>query len=134
MLKKIGVVIGVIIIIGAVGMGLMIYRLNGMASKIKCEETNIVKIDLKKIPDGDYSGSYGDFVVSAKVKVTVKNHRISDVVIMEQSCGKGYNALNTVDRIIKAQSPKVDAVTGASNSSKTIMIAVYRALKQGIKK
>ena len=49
--------------------------------------------------------------------------------IKEQNCGQGYGARGTIDRIILKQSPKVDAVTGASSSSRCIMIAVDQALR-----
>ncbi|MGB7055012.1 MAG: FMN-binding protein [bacterium] len=46
----------------------------------------------------------------------------------EQRSGPGYEALETIDRIIGAQSPNVDVVSGATGSSKSIMIAVQNAL------
>jgi uncharacterized protein with FMN-binding domain len=99
-----------------------------MASTIKSQCEIISPINLAKVADGVYEGSFGDFVVSAKVAVTVKNHRIAQIKILDQSCGPGYEALDTVNRILKAQTPKVDAVTGASSSSRSIMIAINRAL------
>ena len=39
-----------------------------------------------------------------------------------------YEALDTIDRIIEAQSPKVDTTSGATGSSLCIQAAVYRAL------
>lgn len=133
MIRKIGVVIGFVIVIATVGLGIFVYNIAGMAQRIGNEEVNVTKVDLKKIADGEYLGSYGDFVVNTSVKVTVKNHRIDKIIITKQDCGPGYDAKDTVGRIIKAQSPKVDVVTGASSSSRTIMIAVYRALKQAVK-
>jgi len=48
--------------------------------------------------------------------------------MLEQQSGPGYGALEILDRIVEGQSPRVDVVSGASGSSKAIMIAVYRAL------
>lgn len=69
-------------------------------------------------------------MVSVNLEVTVKDHRIVEIDIKEQDCGPGYEARETVDRILEAQSPRVDAVTGATGSSMCIMIAVHRALRQ----
>ncbi len=72
--------------------------------------------------------SFGDFLVSVSLDVTVSDNRITDIVIVEQNGGPGYEALETLDRILEAQSPVVDAVSGATGSSRCIMIAVYKAL------
>ena len=42
--------------------------------------------------------------------------------------GPQYDAKDMTNRIVAAQSPKTDAVSGATGSSKVIMIAVYDAL------
>ena len=129
MLKKVLMVCGIVILLIIITGGVMFYRLNNMAYKFKSDLAKVTSLDLSKIKDGVYSGSYGDFVVSVSLDVTVKNHKITQIVIKDQSCGKGYDARGTIDRIIKAQSPKVEAVTGASSSSRSIMLAVDRALR-----
>jgi len=129
MFKKIGIVIGVIILIIILAGGVMIYRLAGMVHHFEQEIAKATSLDLSQIKDGTYPGSFGDFVVSVKLEVTVKNHKITRINIKEQNCGQGYEARGTIDRIIVAQSPKVDAVTGASSSSRCIMIAVDQALR-----
>jgi len=45
-----------------------------------------------------------------------------------QHCGPGYEAKEVLDRIVAAQSPQVDVVTGATGSSRCLMAAVHRAL------
>ncbi|MFA5113030.1 MAG: FMN-binding protein [Candidatus Margulisiibacteriota bacterium] len=128
MLKKLGIVLGIILLVIICLAGVFYLRAQSMASNIKHQYASIKPLDLAKVTDGVYAGSFGDFLVSVKVQVTVKRHRIAEVKIMEQKCGPGYEALDTTNRIVKAQSPKVDAVTGASGSSMAIMIAVNRAL------
>jgi len=129
MLKKIGIIFGIILLIVVIGFGILVYRLAGMAHNIEGELNRVAAVNLKTITNGTYYGSYGDFIVASSVEVVVKNHKITSIKILDQNCGKGYEALGTIDRILKAQTPKVDAVTGASYSSRTIMIAVGRALK-----
>jgi uncharacterized protein with FMN-binding domain len=85
-------------------------------------------VDLSQLADGDYDGEFGDFLVTAKVRVKVANHRIESIKVLDQRCGPGYEALPVLDRIVAAQSPKVDVLTGATGSSRCLMAAVYRAL------
>jgi len=128
MLKKIGIIVLVVILLAAVGFGLLLFRLKGMANSIEGQVNALGDINLSKISDGTYTGSCGEFLVSTTVAVEVKHHQITKITVKKQLCGQGYEALETIDRIIKAQSPKVDAVTGASTSSRSIMVAVHRAL------
>jgi uncharacterized protein with FMN-binding domain len=133
MLKKVLVILGIVFFVIVIGFGILMYRLTNMAQTIESELNKVTGINLTKVADGVYAGSFGDFVVFSSVEVVVKDHRIDKIVITDQKCAQGYEAKDTVDRIIQTQSPKVDAVTGASSSSRTIMIAVDRALRQGIK-
>jgi len=103
--------------------------------KIRCDrmvkvfaETEVAAVDLYSVPDGVYTGTFGEFLVSATVEVDVEAHHITGITVVDQHCGSGYRALETIDRIMAAQSPLVDAVSGATDSSRCIMIAVYRAL------
>jgi uncharacterized protein with FMN-binding domain len=91
-------------------------------------DAEVTPVDLTQIDDGVYTGAFGEFLVSVELKVTVENHRITCIDIVDQHCGPGYRALETMDRIMAAQCPLVDAVTGATGSSRCIMIAVHSAL------
>lgn len=89
---------------------------------------NISNIDLSKIPDGTYAGSYGVTFVEAEVKVTVKDHKITGIDIVKHKNGKGAPAEVITDRVVKAQSLDVDTVTGATSSSKVILKSIENAL------
>jgi len=122
-LLKIMVVIVGILIVGGV---LFKLRYDRMVRTFRNE--TVEAVDLRQIEDGSHTGSFGDFLVSVSVDVTVSDSRITAIEIMDQSSGPGYEALETVDRILEAQNPMVDAVSGATGSSRCIMIAVHRAL------
>jgi len=122
LLTILAIVIGILIIAG----GIFKIRYDKMVRVFREEEIGMV--DLQQIEDGVYSGSFGDFLVSVTLDVTVTDNSITDIEIVEQNCGPGYNAEETVDRILEAQNPYVDAVSGATGSSRCIMIAVYKAL------
>ncbi len=126
--KKILIGAGVILIVIIVAITLFSMRYRKMVQRIEAEK--IESIRLESIEDGTYNGSFSEFLVSIDLNVTVKDHRITELEVLEQSAGPGYEASETLDRIKAAQSPEVDAVSGATGSSKAIMIAVYNALKK----
>lgn len=132
-LKVVSIVVAVILVAGIAAVVAFRARYNKMSANMMSEYDKITKTNLAKIPDGVYEGSFKDFLVNVSVAVEVKNRRIRSVSIKKQFAGKGYEALDTTDRIVKAQNPKVDAVTGATGSSKGIMIAAHRALRSAKK-
>jgi Uncharacterized protein conserved in bacteria len=96
--------------------------------KEKVANLNISNVDLTKIPDGTYNGSYGVTFVEAEVKVSVKEHKITKIDLVKHKNGKGAPAEVIPDRVVKAQSLDVDMVTGATSSSKVILKAIENAL------
>jgi len=124
--KKILIVLGIfLILIIAFGVAFF-FRARQMVKRI--ESVEIMDVDLTQIANGVYTGEFGDFLVDVQLEVTVKDHKIEKIEIIKQRSGPGYEAIETVDRIIDAQLPKVDVVTGATGSSRSIMIAVQSAL------
>jgi uncharacterized protein with FMN-binding domain len=96
---------------------------------MKPAEVSLHTPDLKKLPDGQYTGSYKIFPVSAAVRVTVKEHRIVSIDILSHFNGKGKEGEKVTGRVIALQSVEVESVTGATYSSKTILKAVENALE-----
>ncbi|MCD4706803.1 MAG: FMN-binding protein [Candidatus Sabulitectum sp.] len=126
MKRKILIAVAVLFVaVAATGLWYKI-RLNEMYNTFESEQ--ITDIDLGSFENGEYTGDAGDFVISVRLSVTVENHCITRIDILNQSGGKGYEAHEILDRIIEAQSPDVDVVTGATGSSRCIMIAVRNAL------
>ena len=98
-----------------------------------CAATPIIgePVDHLKLKDGIYEGSYKGGPNRASVKVTIKHHSIVDIEIIEHQAWKGKKAeMPIVERIIASQSTKVDAVSGATNSSRVIMNAVHKAIEK----
>lgn len=89
----------------------------------------INNVGLSKISDGKYIGSYDVNLISAKVSVTVKNHKIENIDLLEHKTDRGKPAEVIPDMVVKAQSLQVDNISGATNSSKTILKAIENALK-----
>jgi uncharacterized protein with FMN-binding domain len=114
---------------------LLVAVAGGVIFKIKIDqmmkyfaEYPLKNADIQTIADGTYRGSFGKFVVAADLEANVKQHRIVDIKIISQKCGKGYEAKKILDRVLQAQSLKVDAIAGATGSSRCILIAIDRAL------
>ena len=84
--------------------------------------------DLK---DGTYDGSARNGPVKVKVEITIADQQITDIDLIEHRTWKGGIAEGTIpNRIIAAQSTKVDAVSGATMSSVAIMNAVEDAIQK----
>jgi len=102
----------------------------------KPEETNHVSgFQGGAYPDGVYTGSAKGHNpdVPIEVEVTVKDGKISEVKVTGQAdtprvAGPAIEAIPAA--IVAANSPDVDAVSGASNTSRGIMNAVRNALGQ----
>ncbi|MBN2586093.1 MAG: FMN-binding protein [Candidatus Fermentibacteraceae bacterium] len=126
--KKVLKILGIIVFLLIIAAAFFKFRYDKMVRTIEAQ--TVEDVDLGSIDDGIYSGSFGDFLVRVSLDVTVSGGRITDIRITDQQCGPGYEALETVDRILEAQSPAVDAVSGATGSSRCIMISVARALAE----
>jgi len=99
-------------------------------SSYQKEVRNIVisDIDVSNIPNGNYVGEYDVEYIYAKVEVVVKDGEINEIKILEHRNERGGQAEKITDDIINKQKINVDAVSGATNSSKVIKKAVEIAL------
>ncbi len=124
--KGIRIVLGVLfvlmilLIIGKVVLGNMVRRIR---------ELPVAMPDLSVVSDGNYVGEYTAGPVHVKVEVVVRQHQITEIVIRQHDNGLGSAAESIVGDVIAAQSLNVDAVSGATVSSKCILKAVEDALR-----
>jgi uncharacterized protein with FMN-binding domain len=98
-----------------------------------CASTPVIggPVDPAKFADGTYEGSYRGGPNKAIVEVTIKDNAIVNIKIIQHQAWKGKKAEETiVERIIARQSTRVDAVSGATNSSHVIMNAVQLAIEK----
>jgi uncharacterized protein with FMN-binding domain len=93
------------------------------------------KFELGQLKDGVYRGVYRNGPNKAVTKVTVCGGKIVGVELIEHFASwKGKEAEKIIpQRIIEQQSTRVDAVTGATNSSRVIMNAVQKAIEEAHK-
>ena len=101
-----------------------------------CGQTPIngAPIDHARLEDGSYEGSYRGGPNKASVRVTIENGKIVNIDILQHQAWRGHIAeAAIIERIIDQQSTKVDAVSGATNSSRVIMNAVQVAVEKAYK-
>jgi len=91
-------------------------------------------VDMARTADGTYYGETDAGMVYVKVAVTVENHAINSIEIIEHRNGRGAKAESITGDIIAHNSIIVDDVSGATLSSKAIRCAVGKALKQSFEK
>jgi len=93
-------------------------------------------VNISRIPDGVYAGSAGSWPNKAEVRVTVREGRMTGIELVRHwASWIGRKADPVIpERIMEKQRADVDAVTGATNSSRVIMHAVYDALEQAVRK
>lgn len=93
------------------------------------------EVNLNEIPNGEYVGSCDVGLISATVNVDIEDGRIENIDLVKHKNGKGKAAEGIVGDIVQQQKIDVDAISGATNSSKVIKKAVENALessKEGV--
>ncbi len=88
----------------------------------------VASIDFSLLRDGSYRGSYETSLVKADVEAAVADGRLARLSITRHECGLGKPAEKIVDRVLEKQSLQVDAVSGATYSSRVILKATELAL------
>ena len=104
---------------------------------VSCSSTSLAEIeaslpDMQGKPDGVYRGNYDLSGAPVKVilDVTVQNENIVAINIVKHIRSPiGKKAEKITGTIIEKQSLNVDAVSGATGSSKAILKAVENALQ-----
>ncbi len=136
-MKKKHVIIAIICIAVVIG---GYYGIKGIRSLIdlktyqkQVNDITISEVDLNKVPDGTYTGKSDVLWVGAEVKVTVKDHKITAIDLVNHRNERGAKAEVLPEKVVEAQSLKVDIISGATASSKNILKAIENALESGIK-
>lgn len=82
-------------------------RIGGPANLEHLTNLSITGVDIAEIADGTYRGSFKAFPVSAAVEVTVKNHAITGIELLQHKHGQGAAAEIIPGRVVEAQSLEV---------------------------
>ena len=84
--------------------------------------------DLNTVANGTYRGNAKTGPVRVTLDVTVTDNTIVAINLIRHFNGLGKKAEAIIPAIIEAQSLEVDVVSGATGSSKAILLAVSDAL------
>jgi uncharacterized protein with FMN-binding domain len=90
--------------------------------------------DLAQVPDGTYTGNYNAFPVVVKVEVTVLDRVITSIGLIKHQNGRGEAAEVIPEMVVHAQSLLVDTISGATFSSKVILLTIQDALQSAFGK
>ena len=128
MKKKILIILLCTILFVLIGASLYLKRLVNDVNSI-----TVSNLNMANITDGIYVGEYSITPVYVEVEVSVTEHKITNIKIIEHENGLGGKAEKIVDNVISRQSLEVGAVSGATVSSKCIIKTIENALQSGSK-
>ncbi|MCL1819764.1 MAG: FMN-binding protein [Oscillospiraceae bacterium] len=124
-MKKKLLIAGGIVLVILIGMFLTVT--NGLSEGAK---VTLNGIDLTTVPDGSYTGTYDFKRWSNKVVVHVKDNQITAIDIVDDIPGATVTDCSgeMFRRVIAAQDTRVDAVSGATVTSKAYLKAIEDAV------
>ena len=128
--RSVAIVISALLVIGFLAGGIYLKSIGDYKAKVNA--LTFDEIDLKKVEDGIYEGQCDTGVVRARVQVTVRNHRLESIELLEHENGRGAPAEAILDQMVRCQTTAVDVVSGATCSSKVIRKAVENAITTGL--
>lgn len=121
------VFIGFIGILGVIVIVAVIVLMNGME---KGKSVEINQINLENVEDGTYSGSYDLTRWSNSVVVTVANHRIKKIEVVEDVLIQLDELTQRLfNNVIMEQSLDVDIETGSTVTSLAYLKSIENALE-----
>lgn len=110
----------------------IVYLLDLIKYKKMVKEMIISIPPLEEIESGVYEGFCDAYLVKARVRTTIQNHKIVKVELIEHIHENGEAAEKLIDWINEKKSFHVDLVSGASNSCKVMLKAIENSLKKAI--
>ncbi|HYF84726.1 MAG TPA: FMN-binding protein [Clostridia bacterium] len=94
------------------------------------EVLEINDVDLSKLNDGTYNGTYNGGRWTNEVNVIVKDHKITGVeIVKDVLLPKPEVTAELVNLVLEKQSPKIDAISGSTVTCKAYLKSIENALK-----
>lgn len=123
-LRIIGVIVVLLIFTGIIMSAIFMTGLD------KGQKAVVGSINLSAINDGTYEGNYALNRWTNTVKVTVKEHKITEIVVVKDVVFKLDAVTKGVfTEVIKKQSLDIDIQSGATVTTKAYLKAIEDALK-----
>ncbi len=124
-LVKISLIVLAILLLSVATM--MFIFTNGME---EAKAIQVKSINLNTIEDGEYIGSFDLTRWSNEIKVTIKDHKIIDLEVVDDVLFKMDEITKALfERVIQNQSLDVDIETGATVTSHAYLKAIENALE-----
>jgi uncharacterized protein with FMN-binding domain len=125
--KMVRIILYVVFIILVIGVGGLIYATQGLS---KYRKMVINDVDLNKVEDGVYQGEFTGGRWKNKLEVTIKDHQITDIGLLNASKASGIAAIGEklFQQVKEKQSLQVDTVSGATVHTKAILKSIENAL------
>ena len=124
--KTVLIAVSALLVIGLLAGGLYLKSISDYKAKVAA--LTFDEIDLTKVEDGVYEGQCDTGIVRVRVQVTIRNHQLESIELLEHENGRGTPAEAILDQMVQNQTTAVDAVSGATCSSKVIRKAVENAI------
>ena len=118
---KISITVVVTLLIAAIAVALL----------LRPRTLDTPNIDLNTVSDGTYIGVYQNKILLAVVQVEVLDHEIICINILEHKDAYMEQAEMITKDVLDEQSLEVDAISGATLTSDTVLKAIEDALQQG---
>lgn len=125
------ILVGFVVVVG-VGMGVAyFFGVRGMKETLSLKLSDV---DISGVADGTYQGKYEAGRFKASVEVIVKDHKIAGIrplgLDAKRPIDKGILQVwdPAIARTINAQSPNLDAISGSTATTKSLLKAVENAL------
>ena len=126
MARFLKVLVIMMLILGIIGFGGYSYLIWGMKEVLGSQAG---EVDIQSLPDGVYKGSYANSRWSNAVEVAVSGGRIEGIKVLDDVAFKlDEPREQLIERVLEEQAVDVDAVTGATATSKAYLLAIEDAL------
>lgn len=96
---------------------------------LRPQALEISTVDLNTMADGEYIGECQNKILIAVVKVRIQNHEIIDIEVLEHKASYMGQAERIAGEVCDKQTLEVDAISGATFTSRTVLKAIENALK-----
>lgn len=100
-----------------------------VAFLLRPQTLEIGSVDLNMVTDGEYIGICQNKILLAVVRVDVEDHEITSIEILEHKASYMEQARQIAAAVCSGQSLDVDAVSGATLTSDTVLKAIVNALE-----
>lgn len=129
--KMLIAIITVIAVVGLAGGGALLFT---EGERREAKNLPIKAINIQQLRNGTFIGDYagGKYKWRAnKIQVTITDHKLTEIKLLQNAKTQENAAKKELfDRVLKSQSLQVDAISGATLTSKGYLKAIELALDQ----